>query len=152
MKGLQNSLPKPSKSIVSNKKLGRVARNNSPNFYALPVIFVIFATTFFFLFFLAAIFAIIPIVDILALVNAEPVAFDILVITGFVIETPFWHANTSSIAQDMLQHFECCRFLCIFFGGRFCRERFTFFCYTTSTFPNRIAVFIVRLLKIIDGD
>ena len=39
----------------------------------------------------------------------------VFILTGLVIETPFCHKRTSSILEDILQHFECGRFLGVFF-------------------------------------
>ena len=84
-------------------------------FGVLPVIFLVIASAFFFLFFLTAIFAVIPIVDILAPIDTVTIFVYVFILTGLVIETPFCHKRTSSILEDILQHFECGRFLGVFF-------------------------------------
>ena len=66
-------------------------------------------------FFLTVIFAVIPIVDILAPIDTVTIFVYVFILTGLVIEAPFCHMRTSSILEDILQHFECGRFLGVFF-------------------------------------
>lgn len=81
-------------------------------FGVLPVIFLVVASSFFFL---TVIFAVIPIVDILAPIDTVTIFVYVFILTGLVIEAPFCHMRTSSILEDILQHFECGRFLGVFF-------------------------------------